>query len=72
MASAGVCIISAIFPCSPVMNKVAATPMMANSHIAEPIVAAASRSFFAPVAMPISTVMPVVRPRIMPVMVCIT
>ena len=46
--------------------------MMAKSHIEEPIVKAVSLSFFAPVAMPISTVVPVVSPRMMPVMVCIT
>ena len=54
------------------MTRVSTMPIIENNQTEEPIVDATCRSSFAPVAMAISTVVPVVMPKIIPVMVCIT
>ena len=72
MASAGVCISRAIGVCNATMTSVSANPTRAKSHTDVPMVRAACRSSLAPVAMAMRMVVPVVRPRMMPVTVCIT
>ena len=47
-------------------------PVIENNQMDDPMVEATFRLSLAPVAMAISTVVPVVMPRIIPVMVCIT
>ena len=58
--------------CSAVISSVSTPPTMANSHTDEPTIVASSLPSFAPEAIPMSTVMPVVSPSMMPVTVCIT
>ena len=63
---------TAICPWKNVITKVRITPTIENNHTEEPIVEATCRLSFAPVAMAINTVVPVVIPRMIPVIVCIT
>ena len=72
MASAGVCIQTAICPYSATIRAVSTTATTAKSQMPVPTMEAVLRSSFAPVAMPINTVIPVVSPRMTPVTVCIT
>ena len=72
MASGGVFIATAIGVCSRVAATVSTMPTMANSHTDDPMTAASSLSSWAPFDMPMSIVIPAVRPSIIPVAVCIT
>ena len=72
MASTGVCIQTAICPCSATIRAVSTAATTAKSQMPVPTMEAVLRSSFAPVAMPINTVIPVVSPRMTPVTVCIT
>ena len=54
------------------MTAVSVSPVSAKSHTDVPMAEAARLPSLAPVAIAMMMVVPVVRPRMMPVMVCIT